>query len=41
MPEHGQAVKEGRWYARLLASAAAKLPSGLGRRVAEGWGRWL
>jgi organic hydroperoxide reductase OsmC/OhrA len=40
VPEHGQAVKESRWYAHLLASAAASCLQGSAGRSRRA-GRWL
>ena len=37
LPEHQQAVREGRWYAYSLASAAARLSQRLGDWVRAGW----
>lgn len=37
LPEHHQAVKEGRWYTHWLGSAVNKLMRTLGNWVLSGW----
>ncbi|BFI75696.1 PaREP1 family protein [Sulfurisphaera ohwakuensis] len=37
LPEHQQAVKEGRWYAYLLGKASNSLAIKLGSWVSDGW----
>ncbi|BDB99899.1 PaREP1 family protein [Saccharolobus caldissimus] len=37
LPEHQQALKEGRWYTYLLSKAANTLSSTLGDKIIKGW----